>query len=155
MRHLRSAYVVEKAGPEPWCRRARRFMMRATARFPTEGATGVTETSRQRDTICPSWCELPPAHIAGSGAAGETTHRRVVREICLGRIEAIRDVADSPVRVEVEAYSDPEGREHTPTVRLTLSGASCPDDPDADDLTPAEARGLAEALLEAARLAES
>jgi len=112
-------------------------------------------TSRERDTACPSWCQLPPAHTAGSGAAGETTHRRVVREICLGRIEAIREAADEPVRVEVEAYSDPEGREHPPTVRLTLSGASSPDDPDADDLTPAEARDLAAALLEAARLAES
>ena len=40
-------------------------------------------------------------------------------------------------------------------MRLTLSGASSPDDPDADDLTPAEARDLAAALLEAARLAES
>lgn len=115
----------------------------------------MTETPRQRATICPPWCQLPSAHMAGPGAAGETTHKRVVREISLGRIEAIRETAGSPVRVEVEAYSDPEGREHPPTVRLTLSGASSPDDPDADDLTPAEARGLAEALLEAARLAES
>jgi len=115
----------------------------------------MSETSRPRDTICPPWCQLPPAHVAGSGPAGETTHRRVIREICLGRIEAIREAADAPVKVEVEAYSDPEGREHPPTVRLTLSGASSPDDPDADDLTPAEARDLAEALLEAARLAES
>ena len=115
----------------------------------------MTETSGRRDTICPSWCQLPSAHAAGSGAAGETTHRRVVREIGLGKIEAIRDAADAPVRVAVEAYIDPEGREHPPTVRLTLSGASSPDDPDADDLTPAEARDLAAALLEAARLAES
>ena len=115
----------------------------------------MTETPGQLDTVCPSWCQLPPAHTAGLGAAGESTHRRVVREISLGRIEAIRDAADSPVRVEVEGYSDPEGREHPPTVRLTLSGASSPDDPDADDLTPAEARDLAAALLEAASLAES
>ena len=115
----------------------------------------MTETPGQRGTVCPSWCQLPPAHAAGSGAAGEATHRRVVREILLGKIEAIRDAAEAPVRVEVEAYSDPEGRQHTPTVRLTLSGASSPDDPDADDLTPAEARDLAAALLEAARLAES
>jgi hypothetical protein len=115
----------------------------------------MTETSGQRGTVCPSWCQLPPAHIAGSGAAGEATHRRVVQEICLGRIEAIRDAAEAPVRVEVEAYSDPEGREHPPTVRLTLSGASSPDDPDADDLTPAEVRDLAAALLEAVGLAES
>ena len=114
----------------------------------------MSEFSRERGTSCPLWCELPPDHVSGSGAAGETTHRRVVREIRLGKIEAIRDAADAPVRVEVEAYSDPEGQEHPPTVRLTLSNASTPDDPDADDLTPAEARALAEALLEAARLAE-
>jgi hypothetical protein len=129
--------------------------MRATARFPTEGATGMTEPTGQRAAVCPSWCELPPAHTGGSGAAGEATHRRVVREIGLGKIEAIRDAADAPLRVEVEAYIDPGGRQHPPTVRLTLSGASSPDDPDADDLTPAEARDLAAALLEAARLAES
>lgn len=115
----------------------------------------MTHTPRQRDTACPSWCQLPAAHMAGSGAAGETTHRRVVREIRLGPIEAIREAADPPLRVEVEGYSDPEGREHSPTVRLTLSGASCPDDPGADDLTPSEARDLAAALLEAARIAES
>ena len=115
----------------------------------------MTEPTGQRATVCPSWCQLPPAHTAGSGAAGEATHRRVVREIGLGKIEAIRDAPDAPLKVEVEAYIDPGGRQHPPTVRLTLSGASSPDDPDADDLTPAEARDLAQALLEAARLAES
>jgi len=115
----------------------------------------MTESSDKRDIVCPSWCELPPDHVAGSGAAGGATHRRVVREIVLGKIEAIRDAADAPLRVEVEAYVDPEGREHPPTVRLTLSGASSPDDPDADDLTPAEVRDLAAALLEAVGLAES
>ena len=115
----------------------------------------MSESSRERGIGCPSWCELPPGHIAGSGPAGETTHRRIVRQICLGTIEAIREAADEPVRVAVEAYSDPGGREHPPTVRLTLSGAASPDDPDADDLTSAEARDLAGALLEAARLAES
>jgi hypothetical protein len=125
------------------------------ARFPSEGATGMSEPSRERGTACPPWCGLPPGHMAAAGAARETTHRRVVREIRLGRLEAIRDAADAPVRVAVEAYSDPEGREHPATVRITLSGASSPDDPDADDLTPAEARDLARALLEAARLAES
>lgn len=98
---------------------------------------------------------MPAGHAAGWGAAGEATHRRVVREIALAGIDAIRDGADRPVTVEVEAYSDPEGQAHVPTVRLTLSSASSPGDPDADDLTPAEARDLAEALLEAARLAES
>lgn len=129
--------------------------MRAMARFPSEGATGMSESSRERGTACPPWCGLPQGHMAASGAARETTHRRVVREIRLGTLEAIRDAADAPVRVAVEAYSDPEGHEHPPTVRITLSGASSPDDPDADDLTPAEARDLAQALLEAARLAES
>ena len=115
----------------------------------------MSEIWRDRDATCPSWCDLPPAHVAGPGAAGEITHRRVVREVFLGRIEAIREAADGPVRVAVEAYRDPEGTEHPPTIRLTLSSASDPDDADADDLTPAEARDLAGALLEAARLAES
>jgi hypothetical protein len=85
---------------------------------------------------------------------GETTHIRLVQEVRLGEIEAIRGRADQPVRVEIEAFTDPDGREYAPTIRLTLSSASSPD-PDADDLTPAEARKLAGALLEAARLAES
>jgi len=74
---------------------------------------------------------------------------RLVREIRLGEIETIRGGADQPVRVEIEAFTDPDGREYAPTIRVTLSSASSPD-PDADDLTPAEARELAGALLEAA-----
>lgn len=115
----------------------------------------MTGSSRAHGTICPSWCQLPPGHAALPGTDGEATHRRVVREVSLAGIEAIRDAADQPVRVEVEAYTDPEGRAHAPTVRLMLSSASSPGEPDADDLTPAEARDLAGALLEAARLAES
>jgi hypothetical protein len=124
-------------------------------RFLLEAATGMSGSSREHIITCPLWCQLPPGHVAGSGAAGEATHKRIVREIRLSGIEAIRDAADQPVRVEVEAYSDPDGRQYAPTIRLTLSSASSPDDPDADDLTPGEARGLAGALLEAARLAES
>ena len=95
----------------------------------------------------------PPDHVAGSRDTGETTHIGLVREFCLGEPEAIRGGADQPVRVEIEAFADPDGRENAPTLRVTLSSASSPD-PDADDLTPAEARGLAGALLQAARLAE-
>ncbi len=79
---------------------------------------------------------------------------RLVREIFLGEIGGIRAAADQPVRVEVEAFADLDGRERPPTVRLALSCAVGPD-PDADALTPAEARELAGALLEAARIAES
>ena len=105
--------------------------------------------SCRRGTVCPSWCQLPPGHAAGSRDTGETTHTRLVREIRLGEIETIRGGADQPVRVEIEAFTDPDGREYAPTIRVTLSSASSPD-PDADDLTPAEARELAGALLEAA-----
>jgi hypothetical protein len=115
----------------------------------------MTGSPGLRDTRCPSWCQLPAGHAVRQGAAGEATHRRVVRGIPLAPIEAIRDAAEQPITVEIEAYSDPGGRACAPTVRLTLSSASGPGDPDADDLTPAEARGLAGALLEAARLAES
>lgn len=111
-------------------------------------------SSRHPGTICPSWCQLPPGHAAGPRDTGDTTHMRLVREIRLGEIEAIRGGADQPVRVEIEAFTDPDGREYAPTVKVTLSNASSAD-PDADDLTPAEARELADALLEAARLAES
>lgn len=114
----------------------------------------MSESPRERDTICPSWCQLSAAHIAGSSAAGETTHIHLVREIFLGEINGIRAAAGQPVRVEVEAFADLDGHEYPPTVRLALSSSVGPD-PDRDDLTPAEARELAGALLEAARIAES
>lgn len=122
--------------------------------FPEQGGDRLSQSSRERDTICPSWCQLPAVHVAASPGTGETTHTRLVREIFLGEIGGIRAAASQPVRVEVEAFADLYGREHLPTVRLALSCAAGPD-PDADDLTPAEARELAGALLEAARMAES
>lgn len=112
----------------------------------------MSQSSRERDTICPSWCQLPAVHVAASPGTGETTHTRLVREIILSEIDGIRAAAGQPVRVEVEAFADLYGREHPPTVRLALS---CAAGPDADDLTPAEARELAGALLEAAQMAES
>jgi len=114
----------------------------------------LSDSPRERDTICPSWCQLSAVHVAGSSATGERTHARLVREIFLGEIDGIRAAADQPVRVEVEAFADLDGCERPPTVRLALSCAVGPD-PDADDLTPAEARELAGVLLEAARIAES
>ena len=114
----------------------------------------MSESVRKCDTACPSWCQLPAGHVAGPRDTGEITHSRLVREIYLGEIDAIRDMADRPVRVEIEAFADPGGREHAPTIRLTLSSASSPD-PGADDLTPAEAEILGTALLEAVRLARS
>ena len=129
-------------------------MLRATVRSLTQGGGRLTGSLRKRDTICPSWCQLSSAHVAGSSAAGETTHVRLVREIVLGEIDGIRAAARQPVRVEVEAFADLDGREYPPTVRLALSSSDGPD-PDRDDLTPAEARKLAGALLEAARIAES
>lgn len=111
-------------------------------------------SSRRRGIACPSWCQRPPSHVAGPRDTGETTHIRLVWEIRLTEIEAIRGGADRPVRVEIEAFTDPDGHEYAPTIKVTLSSASSPD-PDADDLTPAEARELAGALIEAARLAES
>lgn len=114
----------------------------------------MSESPSERDTICPSWCQLSAAHVAGSSAVGETTHTRLVREIFLGELDGIRTAAGQPVRVEVEAFADLDGHEYPPTIRLALSCAAGPD-PDADDLTPDEARELAGALLEAARIAES
>lgn len=114
----------------------------------------MSESACERGTVCPSWCQLPAVHAAGSSAAGETTHARLVREVFLGEIDGFRAAAIEPVRVAVEAFADLHGREFPPTVRLALSCSAGPD-PDADDLTPAEARELAGALLEAARIAES
>lgn len=114
----------------------------------------MTGSLRQRDTICPSWCPLPAAHVAGSPAAGDTTHSRLVGEIVLGEIDGIRAAASQPIRVEVEAFTDLDGREYPPTVRLGVASSGGPD-PDREDLTPAEARELAGALLEAASIAES
>lgn len=113
----------------------------------------MTASFRARDA-CPSWCQLsgPAAH---AGPAGGITHRRVVGEIRLAGVEASRDVAARPVTVALEAYTDPEGQQHAPTVRLALSNAAVGGEPDADDLTLAEARVLADALLETVRLAES
>jgi hypothetical protein len=97
---------------------------------------------------------LPPGDAAHLGAAGGVTHRRVVGEIPLAGTAA-QGTADQPATVSVEEYTDPEGQRHAPVVRLTLPGAAGSNEPDTDDLTSREARGLAEALLEAARLAES
>ena len=113
----------------------------------------MTGSSRAPGT-CPSWCQLP-GHEAHVGAAGGITHRRVVAEIPLPAIATIRDASGTPVTVAVEAYTDPAGQQHAPTVRLALAAVGGTDGPDADDLTPAEARRLADALLEAARLAGS
>jgi hypothetical protein len=56
--------------------------------------------------------------------------------------------------VEPEGFAGPDGRQHPPTVKLTLSSAASPN-PDSDDLTLAEAEKLAYGLLEAVRLARS
>ena len=119
-----------------------------------EAATGVSGASRGEDPRCPSWCQLPPGHAAGRRGEGEITHARLVKELYLGEIDAIREAADEPVRVELEGFAGPDGREHPPTVKLTLSSAASPN-PDADDLTLTEAEDLAYGLLEAVRLARS
>ncbi len=115
----------------------------------------MNASGRERGTICPRWCQRPVSHVAGSHVTGDTTHTRLVAEIYLAEIDGIRDTAEEPVRVEIEAFTDLDGHEHPPTIRLTLSSASGASSPDADDLTPAEARRLAAVLLKAARTAES
>jgi hypothetical protein len=119
-----------------------------------EAAASVSGASGGKHPGCPSWCELPPGHAAGRRGEGEVTHARLVKELHLGEIDAIREAADEPVRVELEAFAGPDGRQHPPTVKLTLSSAASPN-PDADDLTLAEAEELAYGLLEAVRLARS
>lgn len=115
----------------------------------------MNASPRDRDTICPPWCQLPPGHVAESNFTDETTHTRLIREITLDEIDAFRAGQGQPIRVEVQAFVDSYGREFPPTVRLSLCGTA--DDPDAgaEDLTPAEARELASALLAAAQVAEA
>jgi hypothetical protein len=118
-------------------------------------ARPVNASPRDRDTICPSWCQLPADHIAESRFTDEMTHTQLVREISLAEIGTFRTAPDQPIRVQVEAFVDLDGCEYAATVKLSLCGAA--DDPDAgaEDLTPAEARELAAALVEAAQIAES
>lgn len=113
----------------------------------------MTASSREHGA-CPPWCQVPDraAHL---GAAGGITHRRTVGEIRSAGTAAARDAAAGPATVAVEEYTDPGGRRHPPVVRLALPAAGGAGEPGADDLTPAQARTLAQALLEAARLAES
>ncbi len=85
------------------------------------------------------------------GQHDEALRARLVRQVYLGEIEEVRDAVDQPIQVELETYTSPEGRTHPPTVKLTLSSA-CSPNPDADDLTLAEAEELAHGLLEAVRL---
>jgi hypothetical protein len=127
---------------------------RHAKRAPGHAAAGVSGSSGEKEPGCPSWCQLPPGHVAGRRSAGGVTHAGLVREVYLDEIDAIREAADEPARVELEAFAGPDGREHPPTVKLTLSSAASPN-PDSDDLTLAEAEELACGLLEAVRLARS
>jgi hypothetical protein len=122
----------------------------------TPGSKGkpVDRPARDRDTPCPAWCQRPAAHVTGCDAAGETTHTCLVAEIRIGEIDGVRAAADRPLRVAVEAWTGPDGREQPPSVRLTLSCTDGPS-PDGEDLTPAEARRLADSLRDAARIAET
>jgi hypothetical protein len=128
-------------------------MLRAERLRSLIKAARLNRPTRKRDTICPAWCQLPAGHVAGSCVTGETTHMRLIAEIHLGEIDGIRAAVGQSLRVEVEAFADLDGREYPPTIRLTPACTIGPH-PDADDLTPAEARQLAGALLEAARIAE-
>jgi len=71
---------------------------RAGKRTPGRGGTrdqgfgaGASPTARH-GAIC-----RPAKNAAGES---RVTHVRIVREICLREVDAIRDIADQPVRVE-------------------------------------------------------
>ncbi len=102
-----------------------------------------------RDTVCPSWCELPADHVS-SPVEWDNWHNCVVAQFELAAIGQERTAGEKPLSVEVQVCLDEEGREYPPHIRLTL--ACTASSPDEEDLTPDEARKLAAALQKAADL---
>ena len=100
-----------------------------------------------RDTICPSWCELPADHVS-SPDHYDHEHIRDVTRICIPELDGIRSAAEKPVTVQIKGWVDWDRREWPPVVRLGLSCSGSSDDE--QDLTANEARQLAAALLRAA-----
>lgn len=107
---------------------------------------------QDRDTICPAWCELPPDHVLAQDDTWETWHRGAVDGFTIPAFDGIAGYEGKPVTVELMGYVDFKGRECPPFVKIGLPRKG----PSADevDLTPREARALADALRKAADLAE-
>ena len=104
---------------------------------------------QDRDTICPAWCELPSEHILVLDDAWQTWHRGIVGEFAIPEFDGS---GEKKTTVELMGYVDFKGRECPPFVKISLPGKGSA--AGEVDLTPREARALADILREAADLAE-
>jgi hypothetical protein len=110
----------------------------------------MTEISRDRDTMCPPWCERPADHV-NSTDYQDQAHLRTVTQIEIPEIDGIRAVGEKPITVWLEAWVDWDWKEWPAVITVSLSDS---DADDKQDLTPSEARALADALQQAADLLE-
>lgn len=106
---------------------------------------------RDRDTVCPSWCELPADHVLSSDHY-DHAHIRTVAEIGIPKIDGLREPGENPVTVQIQGPVDWDDQEWPAVINVSLSGSDALDDD--QDLTAAEARELAAALLKAAELVD-
>jgi len=111
----------------------------------------MTDFPRDRDTICPPWCERPADHVA-SRDYQDQKHLRTVAQIEIPEIDGIRSDGEKPVTVGLVAWVDWDWKEWPAVITVSLSCSGASDDE--QDLTPGEARALAAALQRAANLME-
>ena len=110
----------------------------------------MTAFPRDRDTICPSWCELPADHVILPDSF-DHEHRRTVAQFDLPDVGELRSCGERPLSVQVHGYTDPYEREWPPLVYVGFAGTGSGEE---EYLTAGEARALAAALLRAATLIE-
>jgi hypothetical protein len=111
----------------------------------------MTDFPRDRDTLCPTWCERPADHVASRDYV-DRKHVRTVAQIELPEIDGIRTSSEQPVRVWLEAWVDWDYKEWPAVTMVSLSDTGPTDSEQA--LTPSETRALAVALQQAADLVE-
>jgi hypothetical protein len=111
----------------------------------------MTDFPRDRDTVCPPWCELPADH-ATSTDYQEQKHLRTVAQIEIPEIDGIRSSGEKPITVQIVAWVDWDWKEWPAVITVSLSDSGASDDE--QDLTASEARTVAAALQRAADLLE-
>jgi hypothetical protein len=75
-----------------------------------ESAVPMTEFPRDRDTICPPWCEQPADH-ANSMDYEKRKRLRAVAQIETPEIEGIRSGGEKPITLWLEAWVDWDWKE--------------------------------------------
>ncbi|GAA3536013.1 hypothetical protein GCM10022234_35960 [Aeromicrobium panaciterrae] len=83
------------------------------------------------EIACPSWCETDHATDRGANRCGDVVHRRAIRNSPLGKI-----------LIEQMTVSDGQPIADEPVIYV-------PEDPNQGEMTSAEARSLASALVAA------